>query len=93
MDGICLFRVSRSRFLKTVAGTNGNSTICEALPTQERAFIDTRLLDIRFSDINGFYANVKMIINVVTYAGIKLSSVLLDNGETPGKALGTAKIF
>jgi hypothetical protein len=84
MDGIC--------FLEAVASTKKNSTICEALVTQQSAFIDTVLIPIRLSDVNGFHSNGEMIIHIIIYAGIELSSILVNSVETPGAARGTDKI-
>ena len=87
---ICL--AFRPCFLEAIASTNGNSTICKTLVTQQSATIDTILLNLFLSEVNGFYSNTQMIIHSIIDAGIELSSILLHNGETPGKAGSTAKI-
>ena len=51
--------------LEAVAGTKGNSTICEALVTQQSVFIDTILRYFRLSEINGFDSNTQIISNSI----------------------------
>lgn len=84
MDGV--------QFLVAVASTKSNSTICETLVTQQSAIIDTILIPIRLSDVNGFHSNGEMIIHIIIYAGIELSSILINSVETPGAARSTDKI-
>ena len=81
--------VIRFRSLEAVAGTDNNATIGEAFVTQQSAFIDTILLNLFLSDVDGFKPNVELIIDVIIYAGIELPSIVVDNGETPWRAGST----
>ena len=59
-------------FLVAVGNTKGDSAICEALVTQQSAFIDTALHNIFLGEVNGFYTNCPTLKEVITYAGIEL---------------------
>ena len=59
-------------FLVAVRNTKGNSAICEALVTQQSAFIDTALNNIFLGEVNGFYTNTPTIKESIIYAGIEL---------------------
>lgn len=84
MDGV--------QFLVAVTSTKSNPTICETLVTQQRVLINTILIPVSLSEVNAFHSNGEMIINIIIYAGIELSSILVNSVETPGAAGSTDKI-
>ena len=52
-----------SLFLEAITGTNGDATVCEALVTQQSAFVHTVLIYVRFSEIDGLHSYGQIVIH------------------------------